>query len=139
MSDEREIDRHLGAVLNAVLDTLYQAKQAAWSASATPAQPRLQALVSYLIDQSGVLMEAEERIDGRAADIASPSSHQRGNIVAEAHGDMATVMTLLVRRLDVLAEDVRALAAAIPDAQEAPMLTDLAEGLEARTTPLRGA
>lgn len=92
--------------------------------------------MSYLIDQSGVLMEAEERIDGRAADLTSPSSHQRGNIVAEGHGDIATAIAVLVRRLDTIVEDVRARAAAIPDAREAPMLTDLADGLAARTSPL---
>jgi hypothetical protein len=137
VADERVVDEHLGFILSGVLDALYQTKQAAWSASGSPAQTHLRELVSYLIDRSGALMQAEERIHGRAPGISSPSSHQRGNLVAEGDGDLAAAIAVLVERLDALAADVRTRAAAIADAEEAPMLTDLADGLEARTTALR--
>lgn len=52
MADEREVDEHLIAVLDAVLDAVYQAKQAAWS-------------------------------------------HNRGNLVAEAHENHAEAASIL--------------------------------------------
>ena len=135
--DERVVDEHLGALLNEVLDAVYQAKQAAWAASMSPAQPDLRELVTFLIDQSGLLMIAEERIDGRAPGIASPSSHQRGNIVADGQGDIGTAVAVLVQRLEALAVDARTRAAAISGAPEGAMLTVLADGLEARAVWLR--
>jgi hypothetical protein len=135
--DDHVIDENLVIVVNEVLDAVYQAKQVAWAASASPAQPHLRELVAFLIDQSGALMQAEERIDGRAPGIASPSSHQRGNIVGDSHGDITVAIAALLQRLDVLAEDVRRRAAEIADAAEAPMLADLADGIAARTSPLR--
>ena len=68
MADDRDVDEHLGAVLNEVLDAVYQSKQAAWSATSSPLQPWLRDLVSFLIEQSGLVMEAEESIGGRDED-----------------------------------------------------------------------
>lgn len=136
MADEREVDVQLVAGLNEVLDAVYQAKQAAWSATTSPAREDLRELVSFLIDQSGRFMVAEERIGGRSADVSSPSSHQRGNLVAEAGGDHGTAISLLARRLAALALDVRARAVAVPNAAETPMFAELADGLDARITRL---
>lgn len=132
MTEERLIDEHLAAVLNQVLDVLYQAKQVAWSATQSSLRADLQDLVSFLIDQSRLVMEAEERIDGRAPGIASPSSHQRGNIVADAKGDIRVAASVLVDRLDALVDDIRARAATVPASEEATMLTELADGLALR-------
>ena len=137
MVDDHEIDEHLGIVLTEVLYAVYQAKQVAWAASTSPLLPHLRALVTFLIEQSGALMAAEERIDGRSPDILSPSSHQRGNIVAEHHGDITAAIAALVHRLDRLAADVRPRAAAIAGADEATLLDGLADGLDARTARLR--
>lgn len=137
MTDEHDVDIQLVAVLNEVLDAVYQAKQAAWSAPTSPARDDLRELVSFLIDQSGRFMVAEERIGGRSADVSSPSSHQRGNLVTEAGGDHPKAVSLLADRLTALADDVRARAALIADATETPMLAELADGLEARITRLR--
>lgn len=41
VTDEREVDVQLVAVLNEVLDAVYQAKQAAWSATTSPAREDL--------------------------------------------------------------------------------------------------
>lgn len=137
MTDEREVDVQLVAVLNEVLDAVYQAKQAAWSATTSPAREDLRELVSFLIDQSGRFMVAEERIGGRSAHVSSSSSHQRGNLVAEAGGDHGMAISLLAQRLAEIAVDVRARALAIPDAAETPMLAELADGLDARITSLK--
>ena len=134
--DDRVVDEHLGAVLNEVLDAVYQTKQVAWAAATSPAGDHLRALLTYLIDSSGTLMEAE-RIDGRAPGIASPSSHQRGNIVADSDGDITAAIRVLLDRLDRLVSDVRDRAAAIAGATEAPMLAGFAEGISTRTAQLR--
>ena len=132
MADERAIDDHLVAVLNEVLDAVYQAKQAAWSATTPPVRERLQELVAFLIDQSGQLMVAEERLGGRSPDVNAPSSHQRGNLVAEAGGNHREAVALLAGRLIAIAADARARAATISDATETTLLLELAEGLEIR-------
>jgi hypothetical protein len=137
VADERDVDEHLVAVLNEVLDAVYQAKQAAWSATAPPVRLVLQETVAFLIDQSGRFMVAEEEIDGRSPEVSSPSSHQRGNIVAEAAGDHAAAVALLVDRLRRVALDARRRADAIGSSPHAPMLVELADGLEARAAQLR--
>jgi hypothetical protein len=137
VADERAVDEHLVAVLNEVLDAVYQAKQVSWSASTSSGRADLQELVSFLIDQSGRFMVAEESIGGRSDEIASPSSHQRGNLLADAHGDLGAAVSFLAQRLQAIVDDVRARAAAIPDAPEVRMLVDLADGLDARVGRLR--
>lgn len=136
MADDRAVDDNLVAVLNGVLDAVYQTKQAAWSATAPTVRKSLQELVTFLIDQSGQLMVAEERLGGRSPDVNAPSSHQRGNLVAEAGGDHHTAVALLARRLTTLADDIRERAAKIPDTTEASMLLEVAAELEARVRRL---
>jgi hypothetical protein len=137
MTDERTVDEQLVATLNQVLDAVYQAKQAAWSAAPSPIRDDLRELVTFLIDQSGRLMVAEGQIDGRSPGVRPPSSHQRGNLVAEAGGDHAKAVSLLVDQLTVLTIDARERARTISDAGETAMLTELAEGVEARIARLR--
>jgi uncharacterized protein YukE len=135
--ERRTVDDHLVSVLNGVLDCVYQAKQASWAASTSPLGQELRELVSFLIDQSGRFMEAEERIDGRSAAVSSPSSHQRGNLVAEAGGDIRSAVSVLAAQLDALAKDARTRATSISQAPEASMLAALADGLEVRAAALR--
>lgn len=137
MADEQEIDDHLVAVLNQVLDAVYQAKQAAWSASTSSVRDDLRDLVAFLIDQSGLFMVAEEGLGGRSADVSSPSSHQRGNLVAEANDDHGRAVSLLADRITTIVHDARTRAAAIGDAREAHLLSELADGLETRAQRLR--
>jgi hypothetical protein len=139
VADRHEVDDQLVAVLNEVLDAVYQAKQASWSASTSPRRGELQELVSFLIEQSGQLMVAEEQIDGRSANVTSPSSHQRGNLLAEADGDLVEAIERLAKRLVAVAEDVRSRASAVPDAAEAPMLLRLADGLDVHVRRLRSS
>lgn len=139
MGDERFVDEQLVAVLNEVLDAIYQAKQASWSASTSPARPALQELVAFLIEQSGRFMVAEERVDGRSPDVSSPSSHQRGNLLREAHNDVAAAVALLGERLERLIADARTRARRIADAPEATLLEELADGLDTRLHDLRAS
>jgi len=136
VADEHEVDGHLVAVLNEVLDAVYQAKQADWAASTSPHRATLDELLAFLIDQSGRLMIAEERIEGRSPDVSPPSTHQRGNLVADAHGDVELAISLLTERLDGVINDARARAALIADSPEASTLLELADGLEARVRRL---
>ncbi len=136
MTDEQAVDEHLVEVLNQVLDAVYQAKQARWSATGSPVQVELQELVSFLIDQSGRLMVAEEAIDGRSSRVSSPSSHQKGNLVGDADGDLAAAVALLVQRLDGIVLDVRERVGSIRDVDETRLLIDLADQLEARARRL---
>lgn len=82
-------------------------------------------------------MIAEERLGGRSADVSSPSSHQRGNLIAEAGGDHSAAVSLLAQRLTAIAVDARVRAAAIPDAAEQAMLYELVAGLETRVQRLQ--
>lgn len=139
MADEQAVDRHLVEVLDEVLDAVYQAKQAAWATTGTPRGDSVKELVAFLIEWSGSLSEAEERIDGRAAGVSSPSSHQRGNLVAKAHGELTEAIDLLSAQLRDLAADIRSRAHEVRDAGEAPMLLELAAGIDQRIERLESA
>jgi hypothetical protein len=137
MSDDSILDAQLGAVLNQTLDAVYQSKQVAWGASGSPVSAQLRELVSFLIEQSHVLMEAEESLDGRADDITAPSTHQRGNVMLEAGGDISGAISGLVSQLDAVVADVRHRAAAVGGDKDVQVLVDLADGLDARVARLR--
>lgn len=136
MTDKRLVDENLVAVLNQVLDAVYQTKQAAWSASTSPLKPGLQELVSFLIEQSGRLMVAEENIEGRSPSVSSPSSHQRGNLLADSKNDFANALSTLVRRLESIVDDARNRVAHLGGADETTLLIELADGLERRARAL---
>ena len=139
MTDDRLVDDHLVAILNKVLDAVYQAKQAAWATTGAPNGEAIKELVGFLIDWSGTLSEAEERIEGRSDEVSSPSSHQRGNLVAKANGDLAQAIRLLSELLSDLAGDIRTRTREIPDADDAPMLLELAAELDKRIETLEPA
>ena len=130
MSDERVVDEHLVQVLNQVLDALYQAKQVSWSATGWAVQDELQGLVAFLIQESGRLMIAEERIDGRSPELSSPSAHQKGNLVGDVEGDLDAAITVLARQLSGLVQDVRRRVSAMPDVAETQLLVELADQLD---------
>jgi hypothetical protein len=132
MGDEGVVDEQLVAVLNEVLDAVYQAKQVSWAASGSPTRSALQEVMGFLIDQSGRFMVAEERIDGVSDAVLSPSSHQRGNVLAEVHGDVGAAVSLLAQRLESIVSDARSRATVIADSDAAQLLNALADGLEDR-------
>ena len=131
MPDDRIVDDHLAAVYDAVLVTLYQTKQAAWSAASTPFAGDLRDLRDFLIEQSRLVDEAETRIGGRAERVSTPSSYQQGNLVAESGGDIALAVRTLTERLVELSSDVRQRAAAIEGTDEGALLERLADGVAA--------
>jgi hypothetical protein len=87
--------------------------------------------VTFLGEQSRRLMVAEEQLDGRSPEVRPPSARPRGNLMGDVAGDHAAAVSVVVDRLRGMALDVRRRADAIADAPEAPMLVELANGLEA--------
>jgi hypothetical protein len=136
VADRRSIDDHLVAAYDGVLAALYETKQAAWAASTTPRAAQLRALRNLLIEQSQRLDEAESAIDGRSARVASPSSHQHGNLAAEAGGDPVRVVALLVDRLRSLVADLRVRSAVIDDHDAASLLEEVAADIAAHVEAL---
>ena len=132
MTDEETVDQHLAAVIDQVISAIQETKQAVWSASTNDRRRALNELKSFLGEQLATLFEAEERIDGRAATIKSPTGHAIRNLRTEAGGDFSVFRTLVLARLRAVANDARARATAISDAPEAALLTRLAEGLDHR-------
>lgn len=138
MTDQRIVDQHLGAALDRVLAAVYQVKQVAWAATGSPARAALDDFLDFLVERSQALDAAEARIDGRSPDLASPSAHQRGNLVAEAGGDVDRAVDLLADHLEALAADLRARAEVIGDGADAANLVGaVAEGLAGRVARLR--
>jgi hypothetical protein len=139
MVDERALDEHLGAVLNRTLDAVYQAKQVAWGASGSPLAADLHELVIFLAEESHLLMEAEERVDGRAEGIRAPSTHQRGNVLGDSSGDVHAAVAQLLEGLASVVSDARERASAVGEGDEVRILSDFADKLEERVIRLRSS
>jgi hypothetical protein len=137
MADDRELDHQLVAVTNELLDAVYQAKQAAWPAGGTPLGVALHELVTYLIDESHAVMDAEANLGGPSPDVTAPSTHQRGNLMAEVHGDLAAAVATLVDRLQAVVDDIRTRSSGLGEAGQVDLLVALADGLERRLDDLR--
>ena len=132
MADEETVDQHLAAVIDRVTSAIQETKQAVWSASTTDRRRALSELKAFLGEQLVALSEAEERIEGRAATITSPTGHAIRNLRTEVGGDFSAFRALVLARLRAVANDARARANAISGAPEAELLTRLAEGLDHR-------
>jgi hypothetical protein len=136
MADEETVDQHLAAVIDEVISAIQETKQAVWSASTTDRRHALNELQSFLGDQLMALSDAEERIDGRAGTITSPTGHAIRNLRSEAGGDFAAFRALLLSELRGVAADARARAGAISGTPEAALLSHLADGLDQRLDAL---
>ncbi len=136
MADEETVDRHLAAVIDQVISAIQGTKQAVWSASTPEKRAALTELKGFLGEQLVVLSEAEERIDGRAPSITSPTGRAIRNLRSEAGNDFSAFKALLLGELRGVAADARARAAEISGASEAELLTALADGLDRRLDPL---
>ena len=137
MTEELPVDRHLRAVFDGLVEAIYLTKQGTWAVSAPARRERLRDLLEYLIEQSHAVDEAESHVDGRAAEMRAPSSHERRNLLGEARNDMDAARTLFLSHVVDLANDVRRRATEIEGAQQAQLLFDIADGLEARVADLR--
>ena len=132
MADEETVDQHLAAVIDQVIFAIQGTKQAVWSASTNDRRRALNELKAFLGEQLVALSDAEERIDGRAATITSPTGHTIRNLRTEAGGDFSAFRALVLARLRAVATDARVRADAISGAPEAELLARLAEGLDHR-------
>ena len=132
MADEETVDQHLGAVIHQVISAIQETKQAVWSASTDDRRSALNELKAFLGEQLVTLSDAEERINGRAPTITSPTGHAIRNLRAEAGGDFSAFRALVLAELRAVAADARARADAVSGAPEAELLARLAEGLDHR-------
>jgi hypothetical protein len=136
MIDETTIDRHVGEVIEAVINAIQETKQAVWQASTPERRRELNELKSWLAGQLATLTEAEERINGRSPSITTPSGHNPRNLLAESHNDRETFKALIVQEMRAMSADVRARAGEIAGAPEADLFVALAEGLDHRLDSL---
>lgn len=133
-----ELDRHLRAVFDGLVEAIYLTKQGTWAVASPARRERLRELLEFLIEQSQAVDEAESRLDGRAVEMRAPSSHARRNLLGEAGNDMQAARALFIEHLTQFAHDVRRRATEIADAQEAELLVAIAAGLETRLAQLEG-
>ena len=132
MAENETVDQHLAAVIDKVISAIQGTKQAVWSASTSERRRALNDLKSFLGEQLAAVSEAEERINGRAATIRSPTGHVIRDLRSEVGGDFSEFRTLVLAELRAVAADVRARADAISGTPEAELLSDLADGLDHR-------
>lgn len=131
MTAEEAVDRHLRAVFDELVTAIYMTKQLVWSAPAAQ-RVHLQDLLTFLVDQSHLVDEAEARIDSRASGMAAPSSHERHNLLGEAHNDMQAALAAYRDRSSDLVTELRRRASDMGSADEAKLLSDIADGLQRR-------
>ena len=132
MPENETVDQHLAAMIDQVIAAIQGTKQAVWSASTTERRRALNELKSFLGEQLAALSDAEERINGRAAIIRSPTGHSIRNLRSEAGGDFSAFRTLVLAELRAVAADARVRADAIATAPEAELLLRVADGLDRR-------
>jgi hypothetical protein len=132
MADEETVDRHLGAVLDEVINAIQETKQAVWSASTAHRRRAFDELQAFLVAQAAAVADAEQRIAGRDPRLLLPTGHRVRNLPAEAHGDNDVLVGLLLDDLKALVSDVWARAAEIEGTSEAELLTQLAGGVNDR-------
>ncbi len=136
MADEEAVDRHLGAMIDQVISAIQETKQAVWSASTPDKRVALSELKNFLGEQLVALSDAEQRINGRARDVASPTGHAIRNLWSEAGHDFETFRELVLRELGAVATDARRRAEEMAGAPEAELLSGLADGLDRRLESL---
>ena len=136
MTADQPLDRHLGAIFDGLVTAIYITKQLVWSAPSASQRDRLQDLLGFLVEQSHLVDAAEARIDGRAARMAAPSSHERRNLLGEADNDVPAALAAYQEYVSDLASDIQRRVADLGDADEGKMLVNIAAGLEARNADL---
>ena len=131
MTAEEIVDRHLRAVFDELVTAIYETKQLVWSAPAWR-RGQLQDLLAFLVERSHLVDEAEARIDGRAPEMAAPSSHERRNLLGEVDNDVQAALRAYAGRLSSLASDIRRRASEMGGADEATLLVEIADDLQRR-------
>ncbi|HEX2118772.1 MAG TPA: hypothetical protein VHF91_06285 [Acidimicrobiales bacterium] len=136
MVDEETVDAHLGEVIDKVISAIQETKQAVWSASTTERRQALNELKGFLGEQLAALSYAEERINGRARNIVTPTGHAIRNLRSEAGGEFEAFRSLVLGELRSVAADARRRAQQISGAPEAGLLVTLADGIDHRVHAL---
>jgi DNA-binding ferritin-like protein len=126
---EDEIEAHLGAVFDELIELIGETKQAAWTARSRERHRLLDDLKTFLAEQAVLIDDAELRLGARAPWVTSPTAHHTRNMADEAGGDSERVVELLVRDFRIVIEDLRRRATAIDDEWQA-LLSGLADDLE---------
>jgi hypothetical protein len=129
MSADEEIEAHLGAVFDELVELIGETKQAIWTASTSERRQTFDNLKTFVGEQVVMIDDAERRIGARAPWVQSPTAHHARNIAAEAASDPQRLVELLVRDLRRAVDDVRNRAATMTGEWQL-LLVDLADNLE---------
>jgi hypothetical protein len=129
MSADEEIESHLGAVFDELVELIGEMKQAIWTASSSERRQTFDNLKTFVGQQVVMIDDAERRIGSRAPWVQSPTAHHARNIAAEAAGDPRRLVDLLVGDLRRVVDDVRSRAATLEGEWE-QLLVELADQLE---------
>src|SRR6476661_3379162 len=129
MSAEEEIEAQLGAVFDELVELIGETKQATWSASSSERRQTFDNLKTFVAEQVAMIDDAERRIGTRAPWVKSPTAHHVRNIAAEAGGDPARLVQILVGDLRRAIGDVRS-RAAMMNGEWQQLLVELADDLE---------
>ena len=132
---EDEIEAHLGAVFDELVELIGETKQAVWTAASQERRRLLEDLKTFLAEQAVLIDAAELRLGARAPWVASPTAHHARNMAAEAAGDSERLVELLVRDFRIVIEDLRQQATAIDDEWQ-DLLSGLADNLERQVDAL---
>ena len=136
MTADRTVDEHLRAAYDALVVAIYHTKQGAWAAGSAERRGALRDLLSFFIEQSHRVDEAEAAIDGRSPQMSAPSSHERQNLLGEARNDLDAARAAYVAHITDLAADLDRRASAIGDGVAAELLADIADQLKTRIADL---
>ncbi|MEY2420616.1 MAG: hypothetical protein QOI95_683 [Acidimicrobiaceae bacterium] len=129
MSSDEEIESHLGAVFDELVELIGETKQAIWTASSSERRRTFDNLKTFVGEQAVLIDDAERRIGTRAPWVKSPTAHHSRNIAAEAGGDPQRLVELLLGDLRRVIDDVRSRAATMKGEWQ-QLLVELADNLE---------
>jgi len=129
MSGDGEFESHLGAVFDELVELIGETKQAIWTASSSDRRQSFESLKAFVGEQAMMIDDAERRIGTRAPWVKSPTAHHVRNIAAEAGGDPARLVQILVGDLRRAISDVRS-RAAMMNGEWQQLLVELAADLE---------
>jgi hypothetical protein len=128
--DDEAIDRELVEVYNELIGLVQEAKQAAWQATQPEVHAALSELRNFLGEEVRQVEVAEEAMAGPSSDLVSPTGQKVRNLRAKAGDAPGAVNARLIEDLGAVAADIRARAGAVGDAKAAPLLRQLADGLD---------
>src|SRR5258707_13348077 len=114
--DDQAVDRELVEVYNELIGLVQEAKQAAWQATQPEVHAAFTELRNFLGEEIRQVEAAEEAIDGRSAELVSPTGQKVRNLRARAGGAPGAVNAQLVDDLRSVAADVRRRAVDVGDA-----------------------